>query len=176
MPNDKRLDQLTTLMTEAFEDLVEQYGGKAIRVDTVDSGLDMAALIGFGGARISGNVSLATSKGGAAALRRLAPITESDRDWLMELSNQLLGSLKRKLIARGEEINVGIPTVVEGDRLAVRLMVSRLIVCTQLWDFMGTCVSVQIGVRMTDDFDFATDSEMGSARENPLDSGDVLVF
>lgn len=172
MPNDKRLDQLTTLMTEAFEDLVEQYGGKAVRVDTVDSGLDIAALIGFGGAHISGNVSLATSKNGAAALRRLAPITESDRDWLMELSNQLLGALKRKLMARGEEVNVGIPTVVEGDRLAVRLMVSRLIVCTQLWDFMGTGVSVQIGVRMTDDFDFSSDAE----RESSLDSGDVLVF
>jgi CheY-specific phosphatase CheX len=99
-------------------------------------------------------------------------VTASDTDWLMELSNQMLGSLKRKLAARAASIDIGIPTVIQGKRLAVRLMVPGLIVCTQIWDLAGTSVSLQLGVLMSDDLDLSFESQ----DEIAVVEGAAIVF
>ncbi|MGA2448343.1 MAG: chemotaxis protein CheX [Polyangiaceae bacterium] len=172
MSHDKRLDQLTVLMSDAFEELVEHYGSKLTRISELRGELDLAAIIGFTGERMSGTVALVTSTEGASALRRIAPVTASDTDWLMELSNQMLGSLKRKLAARAASIDIGIPTVIQGKRLAVRLMVPGLIVCTQIWDLAGTSVSLQLGVLMSDDLDLSFESQ----DEIAVVEGAAIVF
>jgi CheY-specific phosphatase CheX len=172
MSHDKRLDQLTQLMSDAFEELVEHYGSKLTRIAEVRGEADLAAVIGFSGERVSGTVALVTSTEGANALRQLAPVTASEADWLMELSNQMLGNLKRKLAARAAPINIGIPTVIQGKRLAVRLMVPGLIVCTQIWDLADTCVSLQLGVLMEDNLDLSFESQ----DEIAVAQGGAIVF
>lgn len=172
MSHDKRLDQLTVLMSDAFEQLVEHYGSKLTRIAELRGELDLAAIIGFSGERVSGTVALVTSIEGANALRQIAPVTASEGDWLMELSNQVLGNLKRKLAARAAPISIGIPTVIQGKRLAVRLMVPGLIVCTQIWDLAGTCVSLQLGVLMEDDLDLSFESQ----DEIAVVEGGAIVF
>lgn len=171
MLNDRRLDQVSTLMAEAFEEVMGHYGPKLTRTSVVTGELDLAAIIGFAGDRASGTLAIVTSLDGATTLRRVAKVTTPDADWLMELSNQVLGLLKRKLMARGEHLNGGIPTLVEGRRLAVRLIQPELVACTRVWNYAHVCISLQIGVLLADDFGLSEPH-----LEAAIDQGEAIVF
>jgi hypothetical protein len=68
-----------------------------------------AAVIGFHGAAISGALLLIVDDG---LLRASLPTRgTSEREWLGELSNQLLGRVKNRLLAYGVDVAAMVPTV-----------------------------------------------------------------
>jgi hypothetical protein len=74
----------------------------------------LSGVIGFVGPRVRGTCLLA---GGEAPLGDSCPEGGRLRDWVGELTNQLVGRLKSKLLARGVEIALTTPIVLSGVRL-----------------------------------------------------------
>ncbi len=85
---------------------------------------DITAIIGFAGQGIAGSLALGTSNNCLAALGKLGR-AELPEDWLGELSNQLLGRVKRRLSPHGAVFGLGTPVVISGDRLRVSAGVEK---------------------------------------------------
>jgi CheY-specific phosphatase CheX len=83
---------------------------------------ELAAFIGFTGAHMKGSLLLTTSRALVTASNPQTAsgtiLPEEDlRDWLGELSNQLVGRLKIKLLDYGVAIDLSTPTTLAGDML-----------------------------------------------------------
>ena len=79
----------------------------------------VCSVIGYTGTHVRGTLVLAlteelTGMSNPVAGKDRAP----DRDWVGELSNQLLGQIKMELLRRGVEIYMNLPAVLHGQHLA----------------------------------------------------------
>ena len=107
---DSCVDQCTT-------ELFAAYGvelGASGRDHTADIGY--AAVIGFTGESLRGTLLLAPAR--SIVERSQASAGISDRDWVGELANQLLGRIKNALLRYGAEIFVTTPLVLRGEHIA----------------------------------------------------------
>lgn len=78
--------------------------------------LAVCGVMGFGGKSIRGALVLATTR---EPLERTNPAgVATQRDWVCELSNQLMGRVKNRLLALGVEIWLATPAGLSGDNLA----------------------------------------------------------
>lgn len=77
----------------------------------------ICSVIGFTGRHVRGSLVVATTE---RFLERSHASLEAPqpRDWIGEISNQLLGRIKRHLLARGVEIYLNLPAVLRGEHLA----------------------------------------------------------
>jgi CheY-specific phosphatase CheX len=83
--------------------------------------LDRVAVIGFGGGGLRGSLGLGVSN---EVLEKLAlpgrePGARLHDDWLAEMSNQLLGRVKNRLLRRGVTIAIALPMVLRGLRVEI---------------------------------------------------------
>lgn len=77
--------------------------------------LAFCAVIGFSSQQMRGTLLLATS---SEPLGRTTPIQGGPlREWIAELSNQLLGRIKRQLAERGVILAISTPVVLRGEHL-----------------------------------------------------------
>ena len=84
--------------------------------EMADDGFLYCGVIGFCGEQARGTLMLATS---SEPLGRTSPVTDgSPREWIAELSNQLLGRIKSRLLRRGITVYVSTPVVFGGKHLA----------------------------------------------------------
>jgi len=74
----------------------------------------LSGVIGFAGTDLRGTLLLAMTSG---LLEDLSPSSASMRDWIAELSNQLLGRFKNQLLRFGTEIYATTPSVLRGELL-----------------------------------------------------------
>lgn len=80
-----------------------------------DPELLFCSVIGFSGDQMRGTLVLATTK---EPLGRTTPVQGGElREWVAELSNQLLGRVKRQLADRGVLLALSTPIVLRGERL-----------------------------------------------------------
>ena len=117
MSNEEILDSANT---ESCLSLFDDYKLPLVRVplDQIkgDPELLYCAVVGFSGDQMRGSVLLATSR---EPLGRTSPTTDASfREWIAELSNQLLGRIKNKLIPRGVTLHLSTPVVLRGQHLA----------------------------------------------------------
>lgn len=104
-------------------DLISGYTQSAVELDDPDlasAGGELAAIIGLCDPQVSASISLTTSRHAAAQLVNPSPIDPCD--WLGELSNQLAGRLKNRLITYGRTPMLSTPTTVCGVWLEVEPM------------------------------------------------------
>lgn len=77
--------------------------------------LALCGVMGFGGKQMRGALVLATTK---EPLERTNPgRADSQRDWVCELANQLMGRVKNRLLGAGVEIHLATPAGLSGDNL-----------------------------------------------------------
>lgn len=74
----------------------------------------LSGVIGFAGRDMRGTLLLAMT---GELLEELSPSTAFMRDWIAELSNQLLGRFKNQLLRYGTEIYGATPSVLRGELL-----------------------------------------------------------
>jgi hypothetical protein len=74
----------------------------------------LSGVIGFAGRDIRGTLLLAMTGG---LLLETSPDPTATRDWIAELSNQLLGRFKNQLLRYGTEIYAATPSVLRGELL-----------------------------------------------------------
>lgn len=117
MTNEEVIDQaVTSSCTSLFAD----YSLPLERVDagTLTDAFDIVfcGIVGFTGDQMRGALLLATSK---EPLGRTLPSSDASlREWIAELSNQLLGRIKNKLVAHGVTLHMSTPTVLRGQHIA----------------------------------------------------------
>jgi hypothetical protein len=76
--------------------------------------LTLLSVIGFSGRGIGGSLVLGST---GEPLRRSNPSQSTDRDWIAELANQLLGRIKNRVMRSGIEFYAMPPSVVSGHHL-----------------------------------------------------------
>jgi CheY-specific phosphatase CheX len=116
----------------ACQELFARYGVTVRRASDSDQPVSpdflVCSVIGFTGRDIRGTLVLALTEG-LSGLSNPAPASAgadasprgdlaSQRDWVGELSNQLLGRIKIELLKRGVEIYLNLPAVLLGQHLA----------------------------------------------------------
>jgi hypothetical protein len=115
--NDQIIEQT---VSESCISLFEDYALPLVRTVAGplegDSELLYCGVVGFSGEQMRGSVLLATSR---EPLGRTSPTNDASfREWIAELSNQLLGRVKNKLIPRGVTLHLSTPIVLRGHHLA----------------------------------------------------------
>jgi len=119
-----------TLTPVQVEDLVEQcaiesavglFQAYRVSLECADAteravmpDVSLCGVVGFVGEQVSGALVLAATP---EALACSNPTTASSRDWMGELSNQLFGRIRNRLLRRGLELIGTPPTVVRGQHL-----------------------------------------------------------
>jgi hypothetical protein len=112
-------DTVTQLAVEATEKLFDAYGLglQSSQVGALpEHAILMCGVIGFTGPQLRGTVILACND---APLIASNPVPGSElRDWIAELTNQLVGRIKNRLLTYGAEIYITTPVVLRGEHLA----------------------------------------------------------
>lgn len=112
--------RLHTLLHDHLRDcsleLLRDIGAEFTEADASSWLPDITAIIGFAGDGIAGSLALSTSHSCLGGLAKLGN-TEMSEDWLGELSNQLLGRMKRRLASHGASFGLSTPVVIAGERL-----------------------------------------------------------
>jgi hypothetical protein len=120
---------LEPLVVSACEELFALYGIDLERLedDAQPEGAEftLGSVIGFSGKAVRGTLVLALTgqlPGLSNPIRTQVDgagrTAHEDRDWVGELSNQLLGRIKSRLLRRGVEIYAHLPAVLQGRNLA----------------------------------------------------------
>jgi CheY-specific phosphatase CheX len=113
----------------ACEDLFSRYGVTVRCADETEDPISpeffLCSVIGFTGRDVRGTLVLALTEALSGLSNPVAGTNPSatpdrviHRDWVGELSNQLLGQIKIDLLRRGVEIYVNLPAVLQGQHLA----------------------------------------------------------
>ena len=123
-----------------------------------------SGVMGFVGDSVRGTCLLAAPQGTVEAA---APKDAGARDWVGELSNQLVGRLKAKLMARGATIALSTPVVLRGVKLSP---LPRTDVEPVVFDSSSGKVVVWLEVEIDDDF------RLGDERALQASEGELLVF
>ena len=114
MDNQEIIQNLTS---EACLSLFSDYSLPLQAAEQNDQPLDLlfCSVIGFSSEQMRGTLVLATTR---EPLGRTTPVQGGElREWIAELSNQLLGRVKRQLVDRGVELAISTPIVLRGERL-----------------------------------------------------------
>jgi hypothetical protein len=119
MGDTSNADVLESITNEACISLFAAYSLSLNRVAPnidPDDGLMYCGVVGYTGSEIRGTLMLATS---SEPIGRTSPSSQaSPREWVAELTNQLLGRVKTRLTRRGVTIHMSVPVVLRGQHLA----------------------------------------------------------
>jgi CheY-specific phosphatase CheX len=124
----------------------------------------LSGVMGFVGDAVRGTCVLAAPLG---TIEAAAPKDAGARDWVGELSNQLVGRLKAKLMARGATIALSTPVVLRGVKLSP---LPRTDVEPVVFETSTGKVLVWLEVEIEDDF------RLGEERALKASEGELLVF
>lgn len=116
MTNEEVIEQA---VTSSCLSLFADYALTLERVDAATFAdvfdIVFCGVVGFSGDQMRGTLLLASS---SEPLGRTLPSSDASlREWVAELSNQLLGRIKNKLFAHGVTLHLSTPTVLRGQHL-----------------------------------------------------------
>jgi hypothetical protein len=101
-----------------FEDLGVQMRERAGLQGTGATPMVYGGVIELTGRGVRGRVTLASSNEPLASTK---PVSNGgDREWLAELTNQLMGRIKNQLLLYAVEVTFGSPVTLRGEHLAAR--------------------------------------------------------
>jgi hypothetical protein len=129
--------------------------------------LTLVSVIGFAGRDISGTLVLGATQ---EPLERSKPPAASERDWIAELANQLLGRIKNKVLRSGIDFYAMPPAVVSGHHLAP--VTSRP--DFRPWVFATPGGVVCLWIELSTSPELHPDSQLTEA-EIPAE-GDIILF
>ena len=157
------------LAEEACFNLFEAYGVRLEHVEiahTPSGERSLTGIIGFTGNGITGMCLVAASEEPLAASN---PAQGSLRDWVAELSNQLAGRLKHKLLSQGVEVYITTPIVLRATRIEP---LPRRKLMPRGFSALGGSVALWVEVEITPDFAIVPIS----AEDAPAEEGEAMLF
>lgn len=165
---------VTDLIITCNQALFEHYEVPLVHAENVtqseiwEEDLVLVGIIGFTAKEMRGSLVLGV---GSKPLCRVAEDAGQHRDWIQELSNQLLGRIKNRLIAFGVDLDMTTPMSMRGLHLVLEpnaLEASPLLFHTP----DGGAVCVLCDAEFTPGFELA---QQEGAEEVP-DEGALLLF
>lgn len=112
------LHLVESIAENAVADLFHAYGvplARGAADKDLTRSIHLSGIVGFSGPGLRGSCILAAS---AEPIHNTIPVDGSDRDWIAELANQLIGRIKNRLLSHGAEVYVTTPVVLRGKHLA----------------------------------------------------------
>ena len=167
-PNEEVAAQITDLLAASCIELFDAYGVKLTADGSpwaTHEGTLLSGVIGFVGSRVRGTCLLASTE---LPIEASCPPGGRARDWVGELTNQLMGRLKSKLVARGLGVELSTPIVLSGVR--IQPLPKAKLEPTVLSSDRGP-VLVWLEIETAADFALGTERQGLSGVE-----GDVLLF
>jgi CheY-specific phosphatase CheX len=155
------------LAEEACTSLFEAYGVNLEREPTLKmpgGESSLTGIIGFTGIGITGMCLLAASE---EPLNASNPTDGPLRDWMAELSNQLAGRLKHKLLAQGAEVYITTPIVLRATR--IEPLPRRQLIPSSFRGGQGS-LALWVEVDTTPEFVLSPPNEL------PVAEGETLLF
>jgi CheY-specific phosphatase CheX len=156
------------LAEQACLSLFEAYGVQLSPVEmavTPSGDHSLTGIIGFTGQGITGMCLVAASEEPLVASN---PASGSLRDWVAELSNQLAGRLKHKLLAQGVEVYITTPIVLRATRIEP---LPRRKLTPRAFTAVGGKVALWVEVETSPEFKITE-----NAVEIPIGEGEALLF
>jgi hypothetical protein len=166
--NERIAAQITDLLAGSCVELFDAYGVKLAANGSAwvtNNEPLLSGVIGFVGSRVRGTCLLASTE---ALVTAACPPGGRPRDWVGELTNQLMGRLKSKLVARELTVELSTPIVLSGVRIQPlpKATLEPTVLSTD-----GGSVLVWLELETTPDF------VLGSERHGLSGSeGEVLLF
>jgi CheY-specific phosphatase CheX len=159
------------LASESCISLFSDYSLELRRVETAPAVADddtmYCGVIGFTGDQMRGSIVLAATR---EPLGRTAPVSDASlREWIAELSNQLLGRFKNKLVPRGVVLHVSTPVVLRGVRLTP---LTRTELSPLVFDCDDGCICVWVDAELTRGVDLTVLQDSGGL----LGEGEGMLF
>jgi hypothetical protein len=131
------------------------------------SALAVCGVMGFGGKQIRGALVMAATR---EPLEKTNPSgVTSQRDWVCELANQLMGRVKNRLLSLDIEILLATPAGLSGDNLS-----PGKVRAPQVFAANGGFVCVWLDCEMAPGFELP--SNPPRAVEPPVREGETLLF
>jgi CheY-specific phosphatase CheX len=172
----------TTMQHLLATSAVELFGAYGVRMEELpqgpedpaatDGSSDIAAIIGFAGARMRGSLVLTTTIAAVARWREAIDASPGDaRDTAGEFANMLLGRFKGHLLAEGWPILMTTPTTAVGRDLAITHTEGE----STVWlgfQAEGWRLHVLLDVA----FDGAFASEAPEASQESVAAGEMIMF
>jgi CheY-specific phosphatase CheX len=157
---------IQALAGSACIELLQAYGVQLSPCEgwTESDEVMFSGVMGFVGDSVRGTCLLAAPQ---ATVEAAAPRDAGARDWVGELSNQLVGRLKAKLMARGATIALSTPVVLRGVRLSP---LPRTDVQPVVFTSSAGKVLVWLEVEIEAGF------QLGEERALKASEGELLVF
>jgi len=171
---------LGTIVREVTPQLFQAYGTRLTpeaegEADPGTEQLELAGVLGFVGDKLHGTITLATSRDVMQGVIENVPGVESVEDWLAELTNQLLGRVKGRLLHCGAPVFSSTPVVVAGHELEVK-MGRHTVNCRHQFkaEFRAESGTVQVWLGAEVERGFALNERAGG--ERGAEEGDLLLF
>ena len=173
-------EEIIKLFEEAFSDL---FADHEINVEKKDfSELECTetsmCIIGAGSAHLKLSICLNAEKSvlqGTYPANLGEPNDEKLTDWIGELSNQLMGRLKNKLINYECRVSMNIPTIVYGQNMGMVLPKKSVVTSYSFSSKVGqinTMLSIITKPEIENEFDFNAPSADGG----PSEEGELMFF
>jgi hypothetical protein len=165
-------DEIVVLLaSESCISLFSDYSLELRRVDTlsgvVDTELMYCGVVGFTSDQMRGSILLAATR---EPLGRTSPVNDTSlREWIAELSNQLLGRFKNKLVSRGVNLHVSTPVVLRGVRLTP---LTRTELRPLVFDCDDGCVCVWVDAELMKGVDLTVMHESAGL----INEGEGMLF
>ena len=133
--------------------------------------LAFCGVMGFGGKLMRGALVLATTK---EPLEQTNPSgLESQRDWVCELSNQLMGRIKNRLLSLGVEVHLATPAGLSGDNLSAAPGKLR---APQVFEAGNGFICVWIDYECAEGFALPKTPPSNANSDPVMSEGDALLF
>jgi hypothetical protein len=166
---------LNQLIAQATTELFADYSFPVTfvgRVEAPPALPEIAGVISFFGTDITGTIALATSRQLIDAKAAATPGVVSSTDWLAELTNQLLGRIKRLLAAQSATIYLGTPVAVSGRELEFSARGDRAAPTCNLFLAAQGGILVWSDVQYAEGFEFHSNTD----GDDGADAGDTIFF
>lgn len=150
------------VILEAIVELLEAYGLNA-KATTLDPALTsqpmLTAAIPFVGSGLKGCLTLMAERKVFTSMQDWEWDEAGLRDWIGEIGNQALGSIRRKLVTRGLNADMGLPVVQGAVRLALEGMDERFTRAHAFETPIGTIlVCIDVAALKESSIDWNTDT------------------
>ena len=167
---------LSSIVAEVTPQLFEAYGTSVEHISATlqpDPSVapELAGVLGFVGDDLHGTVTLATSTAVMQGMMKDVPGADLLTDWLAELTNQLLGRIKNRLLRCGTSVMSSTPVVVTGQQLKVAMGEHSVNCCHTFRTGVGA-LHVWLGAEIAEGVEIR---EKGSIEPAPGE-GDLLLF
>lgn len=166
---------IDTIIQSSTVELFHSYGAalaplpRGYRVSDDVKNLDLYGVIGFNAPGFTGHLTLGLPTAVLSLMNSDGARNRRDHDWVRELSNQLMGRVKNRLMQFQVTLHVGLPSVMNRDAAQRRTSRSE-----SVFIYCFRTIRGQVVVTLEGNIDESVIAYAGGI--NVASEGDIIIF